>query len=180
MRKTKKGQVFEYWKNSKEIFIIDWGEPMCWACHKPTYSPLEDSLETYKNSEPYELWQTANELEICHIIPISLGGSDDPFNLVLLCKECHKKAPDTTSRELFIDWVRNKKEWLMDKDNELYKAIASWNITKEEANQIKYSFLHDSENIYNYIKENITSHAGKVKEVSFAAAALSYVREETK
>ena len=22
---TKKGQVFEYWKNSKEIFIIDWG-----------------------------------------------------------------------------------------------------------------------------------------------------------
>ena len=32
-----------------------------------------------------------NGLEVHHILPVSEGGSDDPANLITLCKECHRK-----------------------------------------------------------------------------------------
>ncbi len=39
-----------------------------------------------------------NELTIDHVIPVSLGGSDDPTNLVAACKDCNagkaSAAPD--------------------------------------------------------------------------------------
>lgn len=43
--------------------------------------------------------------EICHIMPKSLGGADNPENLFLLCGECHFVSPDTTNRCVFYDWI---------------------------------------------------------------------------
>lgn len=31
------------------------------------------------------------QLEVHHILPVSMGGGDEPQNLVTLCKDCHKK-----------------------------------------------------------------------------------------
>lgn len=37
-------------------------------------------------------------LEIHHIIPVRLGGTDDPTNLMLLCKSCHRKTDNALRR----------------------------------------------------------------------------------
>ncbi len=34
---------------------------------------------------------TWNQKRIHHIIPVSKGGTDDPKNLMVCCKKCHKK-----------------------------------------------------------------------------------------
>lgn len=44
-------------------------------------------------------------LEVHHIIPVYLGGSDDPSNLAALCPICHNEVPDYTSVERFTAWL---------------------------------------------------------------------------
>lgn len=44
-----------------------------------------------------------NCLEVHHILPLVYGGSNDPTNLITLCKNCHKKAPDKPDN--FFEWL---------------------------------------------------------------------------
>lgn len=45
-------------------------------------------------------------LERCHIIPHSLGGKDEPSNLVLLCKRCHLDNSNVANKEIMWDWLK--------------------------------------------------------------------------
>lgn len=104
-------QIFDYWKDkylNDSPIQLDWGEPSCWGCHKPITVETE-SLLAEANFK--EIWnRTSGELERCHIIPKSLGGSNEPDNLFLMCPDCHSKAPNTTNEEIFFDWVKMQRQ----------------------------------------------------------------------
>lgn len=79
-------QIVEYWTaNQSEIGLsVDWAEAksLCWRCaHK-------------------------RKLQRCHIVPRSLGGSEDPSNLVLLCAQCHSEAPNVDDPDFMWTWLR--------------------------------------------------------------------------
>lgn len=57
----------------------------CWACDLTT--------------------EDCGPLERAHLVPRSLGGSDDASNLVLLCRSCHRKAPNTDDAAYMLEWV---------------------------------------------------------------------------
>lgn len=63
--KTTKKEIIDYWavRQDECELSVDWAEAheRCWRCG-------------YKKT-----------LDRCHIIPDSLGGKDEPKNLVLLC-----------------------------------------------------------------------------------------------
>ena len=84
--KTPLSEIIAYWeKHVDECGLsVDWAEAEshCWRCG-------------------YE-----RNLERCHIIPDSLGGKDEPSNLVLLCKRCHAEGPNVTDPEIMWDWIR--------------------------------------------------------------------------
>jgi len=84
--KTTKKQIVDYWVLLEDEcgLSVDWAEAeeRCWRCG-------------------YE----AN-LQRCHIIPESLGGKDEPSNLVLLCPRCHIDAPNVESKTFMWDWIR--------------------------------------------------------------------------
>ena len=46
-------------------------------------------------------------LQQCHIVPRSMGGSDEPSNMVALCSRCHDEAPDVASSEMMWMWVKS-------------------------------------------------------------------------
>ena len=50
------------------------------------------------------------KLQKCHIIPDSLGGLDDPSNLVLLCNRCHREAPNVKDEEIIWKWLKAYKQ----------------------------------------------------------------------
>jgi len=84
--KTKKKDIVKYWTLLQDEcgLSVDWAEAheRCWRCgHK---APLQR----------------------CHIIPDSLGGKDEPSNLVLLCSRCHIDAPNVESKTFMWDWIR--------------------------------------------------------------------------
>ena len=84
--KTTKEAIISYWaKHQDECGLsVDWAEAgeRCWRCG------CERSLDR------------------CHIIPDSLGGKDEPENLVLLCKRCHADGPNVADPEIMWDWIR--------------------------------------------------------------------------
>lgn len=84
--KTSKKEIVEYWEGIQDEcgLSVDWAEAgeRCWRCG-------------------YE-----KRLQRCHIIPDSLGGKDEPSNLVLLCERCHIDAPNVESETFMWDWIR--------------------------------------------------------------------------
>lgn len=87
--KNKTSEVVEYWESRiyEGDLGVDWADAhtRCWRCG-------------YKRG-----------LERCHIIPRSLGGSDECDNLVLLCASCHKEAPNCPDSNYMWEWVKSTK-----------------------------------------------------------------------
>lgn len=89
-------QIAKYWQENNNIpeteLNFDWGdaESHCWNCG------------TYKKSKS----SSKIHLERCHIVPKSLGGENTADNYVLLCKECHKEAPDVKHKSAMWEWLK--------------------------------------------------------------------------
>lgn len=79
-------EIVDYWSavQSECGLSVDWAEArrLCWRCAQ------------------------ARKLQRCHIVPRALGGTEDPSNLVLLCKQCHAEAPNVTDPEFIWVWLR--------------------------------------------------------------------------
>lgn len=117
MSMPSKADIFEYWKEWLDKRCFDWGEPSCWACERWWGSKYDIKNSNATWEEIRNAWDNV-PLQGCHIIPKSLGGTDDPSNLFLMCKECHDRALNTTSREAFLEWVKTQ-NWM----DRLYKDV---------------------------------------------------------
>lgn len=84
--KTTHREIVDYWaRNMDECGLsVDWdeAEKLCWRCAQ------------------------GRQLQRCHIVPASLGGSEEPSNLVLLCAQCHAEAPNVDDANFMWTWLR--------------------------------------------------------------------------
>lgn len=57
-------------------------------------------------------WRCESHLDIqrCHIIPDSLGGTDTESNLILLCNRCHAEGPNIADADIMFDWIKAYRE----------------------------------------------------------------------
>lgn len=133
--KTSHYSIFNYWRNKWiyqdgkitegvspmrnvpcELIIEDWGEPCCWACGRVAGKlHREREYETWLHSEEgyKKIWNNktvAHDLNRCHIVPNVLEGEDAPYNLFLMCPECHTLSPDTDNKESFFRWVYKRRK----------------------------------------------------------------------
>ena len=74
--------INNYWLD--EFYFLEEDYPICFICGKESH------------------------LEICHLTPKSLGGSNNVDNLVLLCKRCHSKAPNLKNKEIMIKYIHKR------------------------------------------------------------------------
>ena len=85
--KTTVEEIIDYWEQREDEtdLSVDWSDAheICWRCG------------------------CERKLQKCHIIPHSLGGTDEPSNLVLLCERCHIDAPNINSKTFMWDWIRS-------------------------------------------------------------------------
>lgn len=84
--RTKIKYAIKYWEayvNEDEL-SVDWSEAdtHCWRCG------------------------CEKNLQRCHIIPDSLGGKDEPSNIVLLCERCHAEGPNVSDPDIMWDWIK--------------------------------------------------------------------------
>lgn len=107
MTMPKKAQIFEHWMEWLDKRGFDWGEPCCWACKRHFDNKYDLNKPKATREEIIQNWDRA-PLQRCHIIARQFGGEDVPDNLFLMCKNCHDRAPNTKSREAFLDWVEKQ------------------------------------------------------------------------
>lgn len=79
-------EIASYWANLQDEcgLSVDWAEAheRCWRCG-------------YKG-----------RLQHCHIVPEARGGSYSVDNLVLLCRRCHREAPNIADSRYMWIWLR--------------------------------------------------------------------------
>lgn len=133
--KTKKQEIVDYWFSRVDEcgLSVDASEAheRCWRC------------------------ECEHNLERCHIIPESLGGKDEPSNLVLLCHRCHLDNPNITDPEIMWDWIRaygapmhdafwnltGMKEYEFIYNRSFYSELMDLGIELEEVNELMKSYL---------------------------------------
>ena len=83
--------IVSFWKKTDKFKILG-------------LSSLEDASRS--------CWRCGSHLDVqrCHIIPDSLGGTDSESNLVLLCNRCHAEGPNIADAEIMFDWIKAYRE----------------------------------------------------------------------
>lgn len=126
----KYSQITEYWHGkylTKDIKIVDtyvensipiiddWGEPSCWGCGLFNESIYKDSTyqQLVKTDNYWDIWDLPTA-KICyqkaHIIPHSVGGSNDVSNYFLLCRQCHQESPDMLISDYFFAYIHDNRQ----------------------------------------------------------------------
>ena len=120
-----KSEIFDYWKSrlSEHGIFIDWGEPGCWACGFHYGDKYDIRNSNAGRDAIFRCWDRI-PLQRCHIVPRSLGGSDSPDNLFLMCRECHDHAPNTPFPEIFFEWARAQSHFK--RESEKLLAAMAW------------------------------------------------------
>ena len=86
--------IAEYWKKRRPSHP-SWGgifPDNCWRC---------GTTFTARRTRKGE----SSNRNRCHIVPADLGGSNHPSNMILLCAECHRDAPDVDDPEFMWRWI---------------------------------------------------------------------------
>ena len=146
---TTKKEIVEYWEARVDEgnLSVDFAEAYdrCWRCG------CECTLHR------------------CHIIPHSLGGKDEPSNMVLLCNRCHREAPNIDDAEFFWDWLLAQKASFYD-TYWIRRAFTEYkDIYKESIVEIIINYeLNDNTiiNLLNYLNTkhpNVAIHFGEGK-----------------
>lgn len=171
------GEIFEYWKDWLNDNGFDWGEPSCWACRRWWGTKYDTQNPKTSWDEIKKLWNKVTPLQRCHIIPRSLGGTDNPSNLFLMCRDCHDKAPDTSSREKFLLWAKAQ-SWVKREIIEIKENIEVFGIKENELNE--FVNILNSPDFKKWAKNNTglhwnqQGHGIKLKKSTLIGAVIEY------
>lgn len=151
-----KSKIFDHWKDklSDHNIFIDWDEPSCWACgfHYSDRYDISNSNTSWQKI--LSCWEKI-PLQRCHIVPRSLGGSDQVGNLFLMCRECHDSAPNTLFPQVFFKWV-DKQSWWKRECGKITAAFDSFDIS--EVDQIEIMSVIGSAEFKAWISGRMAFH----------------------
>jgi hypothetical protein len=123
-----KGQIVDHWKDRLPglDITIDWRQPGCWACgfHYGARYAIKRPDSSWH--EILRCWDNI-PLQRCHIVPRSLGGTNEAANLFLMCRECHDLAPNTSIPEIFFEWV-HAQDWDVRESARILAALESFGV----------------------------------------------------
>jgi hypothetical protein len=159
--------ILKYWIEHADelgLEIVDFSNPNCFAC-----GAIPAATMKTKNLE----WTEKIRLQRAHIVPKSLGGSNDRENLLLLCDLCHKECPDINDRDLVLRWVRNRPECMVRFQRDLEDAFTQLGYPNWRENE----YLSNLEN-YDHLGEGYavthewTTHGAKLSVSTIVATVV--------
>lgn len=175
-----KAEILEYWKEWLILNCFDLGEPSCWACGKWWDDKYDIKNTNITWNDIKKAWNKV-PLQRCHIIPRSLGGTEDASNLFLMCRECHDLAPNTTSREQFFKWVE-KQNWAVRVGKIITDELNTYDVKDDEYENLIN--ILNSQEFKRWMRDNIGLHfnqegkGAKLTVSSFIALIVEYKKSQ--
>jgi HNH endonuclease len=151
-----KGQIFDYWKDRLPALgiLIDWGEPGCWACRFYYGTKYDVRRSNADWAKILRGWDRI-PLQRCHVVPQSLGGTDDVDNLFLMCRECHDLAPNTSIPAILFEWARAQSSYGREMAR-IRAALDAFRVSEEEAQGLEA--LLESEEFKTWKSDKVGLH----------------------
>lgn len=146
MKKVKEWVVQSicYWSERipEEDIGVDWGdgtaENHCWRCG------------------------CKRSLQKCHIVPKSLGGLDDPSNIIPLCAMCHDEAPNVDDPNEMWNWIKedhgslNNLFWI----NKGFEKVNLTEVQKKLISKKSKRFIEITKKVLNRTGTHFGQHSG--------------------
>jgi hypothetical protein len=181
-------EVLRYWYERQKDptpvrLFIDIGEPTCWACDYFWWGRHDVGSSAATWSECVKAWKAA-PLQRCHIVPSSLGGTDDPSNIFLMCAECHDLAPCTSVPDVFFKWV--EKQSFYNRESAIFKrSLEDFGIDIEDESVMRELVdLMQSQAFLDWSKDKIGIHRAqgppfgpRVTRASYIGILVQYWRQ---
>lgn len=154
-----KNQIAEYWITRVDECDLgadcDQLKDHCWRCGEHERRVRDES-----------------NIDRCHIVPRSRGGSDGVENLVLLCKYCHSQAPDIADPHVMWDWIKRTRptytgldQLLMKEGEKEYRNLFGSTMDQDFENQAftEKQRLAFFATLIRFVTSGTSTHAGIVK-----------------
>ena len=180
-----RARILDFWREWLEESGIDLLEPQCWCCFR-IFRNARSFLSLAKKDNPSwteirSAWNAFTDLHRCHIVAQALAGTDEPENLFLMCKRCHDRAPDTTSKEMFLRWVSAQNEgWaepFTEAAHQTRQALQDFGVDSDEK-MGELTTLLESREFKAWARRNMTIHlgpyGGTLKPSTMVAALLQF------
>lgn len=91
----------------------------------------------------------------CHIVPQSLGGSDDVSNIIPLCAQCHDEMPNVTDATCVWHWIAAD-------HGATYDTYWSKKAIKESGLSVQQLMLIDLGKLNALIQDEVGIHFGQL------------------
>ncbi len=165
--------IAAYWLKREPHFVIDYGEPACFACgwYQPSWVTKFSTDGTFNARLTWD--QTKYQLEVAHLIPHMLDGSAETDNLVLLCRECHHQAPSYRNPEVILQWMQEREHYSCS------SVILAEQMMRRLPVFIDYSSLADAilaDEFHKFATERIGYSPAETRE-AFARSCIAAVEE---
>lgn len=149
----------------------------CWTAHKERIMsdrvPAVEWPSFYEEGRRCFCCGSHRRLQKCHIVPRSLGGLDEPLNIIPLCGVCHDKQPDTADPEAVWEWIHDESNWLTGIGLGHMAEVAEYMMS-----ELKYRDIKDRDAVrrftdecLHYAKNNISSHGSQFRGGVFIKAS---------
>jgi len=183
-----RARTLDFWREWLEKNEIDLLEPQCWCCSR-IFRKSRSFVSLAKKDNPSwreirSAWNDLTALHRCHIVGQALGGTDEPENLFLMCKRCHDRAPDTTSKEMFLRWVSAQNErWaepFTEAAHQIRQALQDFGVDSDEKMR-ELDTLLESREFKVWARRNLQAHHGPyglTYKISTIVAALVEFRNQ--
>ena len=113
-------------------------------------------------------------IEIAHIVPKSIGGSNDVDNLFLLCRDCHRESPDCSDDRFFFKWVSENASGF-EVDVALSKVEKISKGVSDAGGGIDHLRGKDLLSLMSKAFESIQTHGGRISDSTYYAVGYKMV-----
>ncbi len=117
---------------------------------------------------------TRNNLNLHHIIPFSIGGTNEYYNLVYLCEDCHKKIHKMMNENLKLPRKKMIPINTIELENKCTYPMRLIELLEKNKNK----YFTDGKRIANYDKSFISDIEDIIKNYNFLAFHFTKIADE--
>ena len=118
-----KQRIADYWAETERPWgkPVDHDDPACFACG--FFNSIDSKSTRWKE------WNKTKGLEKAHIIPWALKNGNEVHDYVLLCTQCHLRAPNLGTADLMFEWMRSCPSSFF---NHHWSVLPEWNSLSQD------------------------------------------------
>lgn len=110
--------------------VVDWCEPACFACgyfqgRWDDVAPWDEGVQGPTPDAVLNRRWTQSRLQKAHLVGEQFGGPNTADNYAMLCRRCHRDAPDVPDTRTMVRWIARRDPYTVTLGGEILAACSA-------------------------------------------------------